>query len=285
MVSDLHRAQKNNADVGADMNWGRFLTDTQRRAVQSILDDLRERDDLAGVVLAGSIIRGEGGPTSDLDVYVVVTSPYRQRRQVLIDNVRAEIFINPPWTIRAYFTEERHDGGPATAHMLVTGHVLYRQGSLLDELRSEAAAMLAAGPAALSESALTERRYFLIDLVEDAEDMRRDDPDALAFLLPGIVERSVTLLYARARRWRPKPKRLPSDLNAVDTHAAVLLRAYLHEADLATRHAAALALASHALGDIPRQFFAWDTELEYMPVPDQPATGKEDRTPGPSFSQ
>ncbi len=245
--------------------WGATLTPQQRQAARIVVDDVVARSDVLGIVLAGSIVRGEGGPTSDLDLYVVISSPCRQRRQLLVMGVRVEVFINPPWIIRSYFADELREGSPSTAHMLATGIPLFERGATLSELRDEARRLLADGPAALSEGELTQRRYDVIDLAEDADDVRAGNPDALAYVLPLLVQRAISLLYARQRRWTPKPKRLPGDLERVDPDAAALLRAYLREPDLSRRHALVGALVDRAIAPLPRAFFIWDSEPEEMP--------------------
>ncbi len=184
---------------------------------------------------------------------------------MFMDEVRVEVFFNPPWVIRLYFIDEAKDGTPSTAHMLATGTVLYAQGSVLPELRTEADRLLRKGPPPIDEAELTHRRYAIIDLAEDADDVRASDPDALAYLLPLLVDRAIGLLYARGRRWRPKPKRLPGDLHHLDPIAATLLREYLQAPDLTRRDALACALVDRAITPLPRRFFAWDSAVEACP--------------------
>ncbi len=211
--------------------------------------------------------RGEGGPTSDLDLYVVVSSPTRQRRYQIIDGIRVELYTNPPWTIRSYVNEERADGTPMTAHMLATGMVLYSRGDTLAILRQEAQDALQQGPAPLSDEALNWRCYEVIDVAEDADDVCQGDCDALALLLPMLVQRAVALLYARRCRWRPKWKRLPADLERIDPIAGALLRAYLRASELNERHTHARTLAERAVAPHPLRFFPWEGAPEHMPSP------------------
>lgn len=241
------------------------MSAAQRRAVLIVLDELSIQADVLGIVLAGSVLRGESGPTSDLDIYTVVSSPLRRRRYKLIDGVRVELYSNPPWTIRAYLEEERADGTPMTAHMLATGIVLYAVGDVLPVLCAEAQAALRQGPPCLSEDALKWRVYEVVDVAEDAEDVCGVDHDALALLVPVLVQRAVDLLYARAGRWRPKLKRLPADLERLDPAAGALLRTYLRETDLLRRHTQARALAERAIVPYPLRFFAWDGAPEQAP--------------------
>ena len=53
--------------------------------------------------------------------YVIHAQPQRQRLQRRFHGVPAEIFVNPPHTIRGYFENEHRDGRPCTVHMFVTG--------------------------------------------------------------------------------------------------------------------------------------------------------------------
>ena len=62
------------------------------------------------IVAGGSLLRGQGDATSDLDIYVVHQEGWRQRVQKRFNRVAAEIFINPPQQVRRYFSEERKDG-------------------------------------------------------------------------------------------------------------------------------------------------------------------------------
>src|SRR5689334_13047221 len=71
-----------------------------------------------GVIVAGSIVRGEAGPTSDLDVVVVHRAPWRLREQRWFAGVPTELFVNPPAQIRRCFASEHAEGHPAMADML-----------------------------------------------------------------------------------------------------------------------------------------------------------------------
>src|SRR5215813_6818635 len=71
-----------------------------------------------GIIVAGSILRGEGDERSDLDTFVIFEGDYRQRVQKLFNGVRFEIFANPPRRIPQYFIEEHNDGEPITAHII-----------------------------------------------------------------------------------------------------------------------------------------------------------------------
>jgi len=92
-----------------------------------------------GIVIAGSLVRGEGGPTSDLDVFVVHAEPWRLRDQRVFAGVPAELFVNPAAQVRRYFASEHERARPCTAHMFATGEQYAARpqdaGILTDHLR------------------------------------------------------------------------------------------------------------------------------------------------------
>src|SRR5678816_3468483 len=76
-----------------------------------------------GIVVAGSIVRGEAGPNSDLDVFVVHDQPWRRREQRWVEGVPVELFVNPPQQVRRYFVNGHADGCPDTAHTVSYTHL------------------------------------------------------------------------------------------------------------------------------------------------------------------
>src|SRR5690242_7219047 len=103
------------------MSWRRAPYD---RAADEIVEHVRKAYAPIGIVLAGSIVRGEAGPTSDFDVFVVHGEPWRLREQKRFNGVPAEIFVNPAAQVRRYFEREHGDGRPCSAHRFATGEVI-----------------------------------------------------------------------------------------------------------------------------------------------------------------
>ncbi|MBN2392997.1 MAG: hypothetical protein JXR84_19865, partial [Anaerolineae bacterium] len=70
-----------------------------REAVQFILERC---PDTQGIVVSGTILRGNPAPSSALDIYVIRRELRRQRVQKFFDGVPAEIFINPEKKVPDY---------------------------------------------------------------------------------------------------------------------------------------------------------------------------------------
>ncbi len=130
------------------------LAEPYQSALREAVTYILERyDDAVGIIAAGSILRGQGHATSDLDLYVIRTRPQRQRVQRRFQGVAAEIFVNPPRQIARYFADEARDTRPITAHMLAQGAVFLAL-TLREQKRAQAEAELQRAPPAGCRPAL-----------------------------------------------------------------------------------------------------------------------------------
>lgn len=220
--------------------------------------------DAIGIVAAGTIVRGTPHASSDLDVYVLHAKPFRRRVQRYFgDGVPAELFINPPAAVRAYFAEEHESGRPITAHMLASGHVILARGDELADLRREAEAWLAR-PSHPDATALVRMRYDAATRFEDAIDMVDEDPAVSALLLTRAVI-AMLELWCRARSGTiPRGKDLLATVGALDSALSTLARRVFSDVPFPERVAAAGAIADIVLET--RGFFEWDSGPEPVPV-------------------
>lgn len=225
-----------------------------RQAVVHIL----ERYDPIAIIVTGTILRGDAGPTSDLDMWVLWDDPRRQRAQRRFNGVPAEIFVNPPARVQRYFDEERGEGRPITAHMVSTGFVVYDGDPALNEIREQAAKELAKGPG-VTEEGLTAQRYRAATLLEDGLDILDDDPAGSALLMSSAVETLVRAEYLAAGRWQPRDKELVARLGEVDATLARYVHAFHTAASVGEKASAARMAFHHAIGEVG--FFEWESGL------------------------
>jgi hypothetical protein len=238
------------------MTWRR---DPYGRAADEVVAYVSETYAPIGIVIAGSIVRGESGPTSDLDVFVVHDEPWRVREQRRFNGVPAEIFVNPAAQVRRYFENEHGDGMPCTAHMFATGEVIEPSAPLLGELVAEARAWLAR-PLEVSEASLVQRRYGVVDTLDDARDVSGTDPAAAALLLAEAVRSIIAYGFWSRRKFQPRRKALVGALAAIDERAATLVRRWQQASDLPEAQLAVEELATHVLG--VSTFFPWTSARE-----------------------
>jgi hypothetical protein len=224
-------------------------------ALELLLAHVRASYAPCGIVVSGSIVRGEAGPTSDLDVFVIHDESWRVREQRRFNGVPAELFVNPPATIRRYFASEHERGRPSTAHMLATGEPLAPVDPVVDELVREARDWLAR-PITVSPARLESMRYAAVDLIDDARDVVERDPAGAHLLLGDAVQRIIEYTFWREGRFQPRRKQAVAALAAIDPEAASLVMRFASEGSLA----AVEALARRALG--VDAFFEWASERD-----------------------
>lgn len=221
------------------------LSPLHQRALSEALAVLDARDDLQAVLLAGSVVGGHAGPTSDVDLYCVISRPVRQRHHLVTSpGVLVEMFFNPASQVRRYFADERRQNGPSTAQMVATGHVLLDLApDLLIALQSEARCLLAAGPDPATPEARDLLAYSLRDRFDDCVDA--PSQPTLAHCLVLAVEVHYTLKH----QWLPKMKYVLSDLTTWDRNAANLVAAYAADPDLDHLRALVLTITQFSFGE------------------------------------
>lgn len=227
-----------------------------REAVSFILG----RFNVAGIVAAGSIIRGTPDPTSDLDIYVVNREPTRQRLQKFFRGVPAEIFVNPVSTIRCYFAKDHADGRPITAHMLATGFVVLSRDQVVDQLRTEAADWLAR-PSHPSPSRLVIDRYMAAAKYEDALDTVSRDLAVALLMLNQAVIAMLHFWFRSNGLFIPRTKEILFKLVSLDKQLGVDAKRFFtvpHE----ERWPLAERIADRTIG--VHGFFEWESEPEVM---------------------
>ena len=209
-----------------------------------------------GIVAAGSVLRGQGGPSSDIDLYVLHNAAWRQRLQRRYEGVPFEIFVNPPQQVRRYFEEEHAAGRPITAHILTTGFVVLDRDPVLRALKLEAAAWLDKPPE-LSADALLWRRYAIADELDNAGDIVGSDPACAALILHSAVGRLVEYAFLARQRPLPRQKATLAALDELDPASGATVRAFYVSGDAPTMLRLATELANRLTG--ATSFFEWDS--------------------------
>ena len=230
-----------------------------QEALHTAVAYILERFPVLGLIASGSIIRGNPGPTSDFDLYVIHAQPQRQRLQRRFHGVPAEIFINPPHTIRSYFASEQAEGRPCTAHMLVTGFPVLALDAVVGELRTEAQIWLQKRPTCSGQSLLW-RRYSIVDLLDNARDLLASDPECAARILHQAMEGLLEYAFLSRGLFLPRLKEFIGKLAELDPELAQRTRAYYQAPCVQTQMQVAETLASRLLG--VTEFFEWESELE-----------------------
>jgi hypothetical protein len=167
-------------------------------------------NDLLGLLFAGSAAYGTPIKTSDLDLFVLIAHPWRQRRNVVVEGVEVELFINPLEQIR----KELKRSYNSTIEMFARGRIVYDPQGLLTELQAEARQIASRPPVPPTDPYFV--RYKPSDALRDAEDLMDVDPQAASLQLSVALREALEAMFLREGRRPPKAKHL---LQQVAEHA------------------------------------------------------------------
>jgi predicted nucleotidyltransferase len=134
-------------------------------------------DGANAVFAAGSIVRGEGTATSDLDLVVVyprLECAYRE--SFIFDGFPVEAFVHDAETLEYFFLElDRPSGIPALPQMIVEGVEIPASTEVSQALKQRAVAIIAMGPPPLDSPTEQRMRYFVSDSLDDLRAPRSRD--------------------------------------------------------------------------------------------------------------
>ncbi|GGC98885.1 nucleotidyltransferase [Thalassobacillus devorans] len=123
--------------------------------------------DCQGALLAGSVVRGEATETSDLDIVIFDQKLSASYRQSLLEfGWPIEVFVHNMISYKEFFKNDCERARPSMPRMVSEGIVLKDTG-IIRGIKQEADDLLDKGPETWSEEAITTKRYFLTDTLED----------------------------------------------------------------------------------------------------------------------
>jgi predicted nucleotidyltransferase len=224
-----------------------------RQAVRFILERC---PDTRGIVVSGTILRGNPAPSSDLDIYVIRREPQRQRVQKFFNGVPAEIFINPEHKVADYFAVEVRDARPITAHMLATGFTILDCDGVIASLQARARQILETPPDPGAET-LTAARYTAAARYEDAMDIVRDRPATARMILGLAIYQMLHYHFLSAHHFMPRDKDLLDVLETWDAALCIFVRRFYAATTLEEALAAAEQIADRTIAT--RGFFEWES--------------------------
>jgi predicted nucleotidyltransferase len=165
--------------------------------------------------LAGSIIRGEGTATSDIDLIIVYQHLEPARRETFFyDDFPVECFIHDPETLNYFFGREEPPGYNPMVQMVMEAIEIPAPSEFSGKIKRLAAKYFDAGPPVPSEQDIKLWRYSITNLADDLREPRSK------FELTGTgteLYKSLADLYLRThQKWVAKNKSIPRALAKAD---------------------------------------------------------------------
>jgi hypothetical protein len=166
--------------------------------------------------LAGSIVRGEGTPHSDLDLVVIFNKlPNAYRESFLFQGFPVETFVHDPETLNYFLLEvDRPSGIPSLAQMILEGIELPEPNDVSQSLKQLAASVIEAGPPELSTEDVLKLRYNVTSLIDDVRQPR--SKDELHASATELYEALADYYFRTNNLWSAKGKAIPRILKQTD---------------------------------------------------------------------
>ncbi|HYE14475.1 MAG TPA: nucleotidyltransferase domain-containing protein [Pyrinomonadaceae bacterium] len=173
--------------------------------------------------LAGSVLRGEATPTSDLDVVVVYDRLPRAYREAFVsDGWPVESFVHDPETLERFIELDRQSALPSIISMVLEGVEIPGPSELSAELKRLAREAFEAGPPPLIEDEMTLLRFRLTDWLDDIRHPRSAEELVAtgAYLYKDVAD-----FFFRSRNlWTAHSKTVPRRLRQTDPEFAESFR-------------------------------------------------------------
>ncbi|KOF13994.1 nucleotidyltransferase [Ensifer adhaerens] len=186
------------------------------RAVGTAETIVSERyPDALFAIAAGSILRGEGTPSSDIDLVVLHESLSNAwRESFAAGGFPVEAFVHDFETLNWFVDQDIASGYPVLLDMVAGGTVVGRDVDRGVALQVEAKAMLTRGPGDLGAGRRDVLRYQITDLLDDLRDVR---PNAEMRAIAAALHQPLCDLALLGRgHWSGKGKWLPRLLQRID---------------------------------------------------------------------
>jgi len=172
--------------------------------------------DAAALFAAGSIVRGEGTASSDLDLVVVFAAlPSAFRESFRVEGYPVEAFVHDPETLEYFCLDvDRASGVPALPQMITEGIEIPEPSDVSRSLKARALAVIAMGPPPLDAESEQRRRYGLTDLVDDLRDVRSSEERMATGA--SLYEQLADYHLRRQGLWSASGKAIPRVLGRAD---------------------------------------------------------------------
>jgi predicted nucleotidyltransferase len=180
------------------------VSDRYERALAVVTERLKDEfgNQLLGLLFAGSAAYGTPMKTSDLDLFVLIRPAWRQRRNLIVEGVEVELFINPVEQIRREFSKLES----SAIEMFAKGRIVYDPQGLIAELVAEARQIAERPPAPPEDTYHV--RYRPSDALRDAEDLAEVDAQAASLQLSVALRATLEAMFRLEGRRPPKAKYL-----------------------------------------------------------------------------
>ena len=185
--------------------------------------------DAACAFVAGSIVTGQGTPSSDIDLIVFYNdeTSISFRESVFHEGWPVEIFVHNLKSQEHFMNEDLENAQCSTLTMVLSGIVIGDQ-KIAQTRKDKAALLMQQGPNPWTTTKIDNKRYFLSDLFDDLRHPK--DPDYIPAILAELFLRLGDFYLRAQNKWSGDGKQL---IKILKKDNAEFTQRYLHAFEMA----------------------------------------------------
>lgn len=177
--------------------------------IHALTQELYSDDAALALILYGSLSRNEETANSDIDLFVIRSEYYLQKRHHIRDGITVE-YLEMHMDFVRNFIEKRE---VPVLFTLANGVVLFDKAGITEDLQAETRKILDDGPPAnpkwSNERYTTKRRYDLSEIYFDLLDI--DDETAFNYVATLLMHSAIPLMLENKKAW-PTTRKKTMDL-------------------------------------------------------------------------
>lgn len=191
---------------------------------QELLEGLKSRPDVLGIILFGSWARGNNRIDSDVDLVVILTKGFR--RTVEYKNTQAfEIIYTTEQLAFEFWASHKDD----CASLWEVAKVLYDKDRTIERLQTKVEELLKVGKKPYDQWHLGQVRFDVEDLFRYVEHELSYDPVTANLLLYNKVFALTEAFFDLRQQWTPAPKQRLAKIKKVSMEFYALLEQFYRD--------------------------------------------------------
>lgn len=194
--------------------------------VEKVVEDLKVEfgNQLLGILLGRSVIRESTLKQSDVDIYAVIRSSWRQHRAKVVAGVDVQLWINPAHQIQKEF---QNTDSPETLDHFANGCIIYDPQGVIAYLIQQAQYIWQQPRPAIPTQQLFKLRRVSVAQLKDAQNLLEVDEKAANYSMFSTLASVLEVYYKLQRRWTVQPKYQLHDLQKHAPEIESLVRCIL----------------------------------------------------------
>lgn len=215
---ERQKAQGTSRQIGSREE---VITDLNE-ATLKFIENLKNQENVQGIVLFGSWARGNQRANSDVDLLIIVNKGYKRTAEYL-DGQAFEIIYTTVQGAKDYYKTDLD----ATQRFWKIAKILFDRDGSAEDVKQFAINLTSEGKKPLGDDTLRHFEFDAQDQISFAKDTHNNGDIATANLILSIKMAALTEIYFDTiQEWRPAPKQALSEIKNINSELYDLFKRF-----------------------------------------------------------